>query len=425
MIVSAGCTGWGTDGPTDRNRNEGGGTNGTDAPNATENDGNESNASEDGEESSEGGAQPDSNDGDESSDDESESSSASGSSSDDSSGSDDSSSDGEESSDGDETNAGSEADSNTGSDETDSGADSDGQGSNDDTDGTDTSDPTSETDLDCADFDTQEEAQEAHDEDPSDPHGLDRDDDGVACETLSGGSNGSDGPGSNEADDDSTGDGDTDAENESETQAERNSSDNGTEQETHTLTVHTGESVPVSGIPITLERHSDGATTTRETGENGQVEFTVVDGDYTVSGTDPDGTTDSTDLTVDGGDTQVLLESLTPALPAEHRVRVTVTDAETGEPIEGAVLEGMGNRHPRTGEMRLSVTTGTDGVGESTAFESPYDSTVRADGYEQQSETIVVDGETSLEYRLEPETTGPSGNETTAASTNETTAAAA
>lgn len=39
-------------------------------------------------------------------------------------------------------------------------------------------------DLDCGDFDTQEEAQEVLDADPSDPHGLDGDGDGVACEHL-------------------------------------------------------------------------------------------------------------------------------------------------------------------------------------------------------------------------------------------------
>lgn len=41
-----------------------------------------------------------------------------------------------------------------------------------------------QNDLDCSDFDTQEEAQAELDDDRSDPHGLDRDGDGVACETL-------------------------------------------------------------------------------------------------------------------------------------------------------------------------------------------------------------------------------------------------
>jgi Excalibur calcium-binding domain len=41
-------------------------------------------------------------------------------------------------------------------------------------------------DLDCADFTTQEEAQAEYDADPTDPNGLDADDDGIACEELSG-----------------------------------------------------------------------------------------------------------------------------------------------------------------------------------------------------------------------------------------------
>ena len=40
-------------------------------------------------------------------------------------------------------------------------------------------------DLDCADFATQAEAQAEFDAEPSDPNGLDADDDGIACEELS------------------------------------------------------------------------------------------------------------------------------------------------------------------------------------------------------------------------------------------------
>jgi LPXTG-motif cell wall-anchored protein len=52
-------------------------------------------------------------------------------------------------------------------------------------------------DLDCADFAIQAEAQATLEEDLSDPHGLDEDADGIACETLP--------PGADDADD---GDGD-------------------------------------------------------------------------------------------------------------------------------------------------------------------------------------------------------------------------
>ena len=51
-------------------------------------------------------------------------------------------------------------------------------------------------DLDCANFATQEEAQAVYDADPSDPNGLDDDNDGIACETLPTGGGGTDTGGS-------------------------------------------------------------------------------------------------------------------------------------------------------------------------------------------------------------------------------------
>ena len=42
-------------------------------------------------------------------------------------------------------------------------------------------------DLDCSDFATQAQAQAEYNRDPSDPHRLDADNDGTACETLAGG----------------------------------------------------------------------------------------------------------------------------------------------------------------------------------------------------------------------------------------------
>ena len=49
-------------------------------------------------------------------------------------------------------------------------------------------------DLNCDDFATQEEAQAEYDADPSDPHGLDgNDNDGIACEHLPSSGDGDDG----------------------------------------------------------------------------------------------------------------------------------------------------------------------------------------------------------------------------------------
>ncbi len=48
-------------------------------------------------------------------------------------------------------------------------------------------------DTDCADYATQEQAQAVYNADPSDPNGLDADDDGIACETLASGGSMEDG----------------------------------------------------------------------------------------------------------------------------------------------------------------------------------------------------------------------------------------
>jgi len=49
-------------------------------------------------------------------------------------------------------------------------------------------------DYDCSDFETQSQAQAVYNQDPSDPHGLDREGDGIACETSGGSSVSSSGP---------------------------------------------------------------------------------------------------------------------------------------------------------------------------------------------------------------------------------------
>ena len=41
-------------------------------------------------------------------------------------------------------------------------------------------------DYDCPDFTSQSQAQDVYNDDPSDPHGLDRDGDGIACEDAGG-----------------------------------------------------------------------------------------------------------------------------------------------------------------------------------------------------------------------------------------------
>lgn len=63
-------------------------------------------------------------------------------------------------------------------------------------------------DYNCSDFATQEEAQAEYEKDKSDPHGLDGDNDGVACESLP--SSGGTGDGGQPPADDGQGDQSTD-----------------------------------------------------------------------------------------------------------------------------------------------------------------------------------------------------------------------
>ncbi|MFC7224088.1 carboxypeptidase regulatory-like domain-containing protein [Halalkalicoccus sp. GCM10025322] len=54
------------------------------------------------------------------------------------------------------------------------------------------------------------------------------------------------------------------------------------ERETHQLKVHTGEENPVEGIDVTIERW-DGTTTTKTTNEEGTASFEVYPGEYTIT----------------------------------------------------------------------------------------------------------------------------------------------
>lgn len=99
-----------------------------------------------------------------------------------------------------------------------------------------------DADFNCGDFDTQDEAQAVLDEDPSDPHGLDRDGDGVACESLPSGSSANAGDGAS----------DTRDNDEQETQADFNCGDFDTQAEAQAVL----DEDP--GDPHGLDRDGDG-----------------------------------------------------------------------------------------------------------------------------------------------------------------------
>lgn len=133
------------------------------------------------------------------------------------------------------------------------------------------------------------------------------------------------------------------------------------ERETHTLTVNAGEVYPVEGVDVTIERHADGATTTKTTDEEGQTTFDVYPGDYTVTGEYNDETY-SQEVTVEE-DSSVLLDVPLEA-PDEVETTLKVVD-QNGDPVEGVTVEAMTSIPPYGADVYIQSEP-TDENGEVT-----------------------------------------------------------
>ncbi|WP_158206456.1 excalibur calcium-binding domain-containing protein [Halomarina oriensis] len=133
-------------------------------------------------------------------------------------------------------------------------------------------------DLNCEDFETQEEAQAVLEEDPSDPNGLDGDDDGEACESLPSGDEGSSDDGDSSEGDDSTDDSSEDSED-TDPSDDLNCEDFETQEEAQT----TYDEDPSD--PNDLDRDDDGVA----------CEDSFESGDGSGDETENDGSEDSTD----------------------------------------------------------------------------------------------------------------------------------
>jgi gliding motility-associated-like protein len=156
--------------------------------------------------------------------------------------------------------------------------------------------------------------------------------------------------------------------------------------ETHTITITV---VDENGDPI------EGAIVTNDgeeyvTDENGQVTVVLPDGeyDYTVNA---DGFEDFTGtITVDGED----MDETITMTPETHTITITVVD-ENGDPIEGATVTINGEEYVTDENGQVTVVL-PDGE---------YDYTVNADGFEDFTGTITVDGEDMDEtITMTPET---------------------
>lgn len=93
--------------------------------------------------------------------------------------------------------------------------------------------------------------------------------------------------------------------------------------------------------------------------------------------------------------------------PPTHTLETTVVDAETGAPVEGARIEGIGGVHPAGFDMTFDGTTDEEGQTTVELYESPvpYDTTVSAEGYEGTSMRIDPTNDAEITIELDPETT--------------------
>ncbi|KYH25036.1 hypothetical protein HAPAU_28570 [Halalkalicoccus paucihalophilus] len=161
--------------------------------------------------------------------------------------------------------------------------------------------------------------------------------------------------------------------------------------ETYTLTVE-------AEGPVTIERLSDGATTTREA-TDGTVEFTVLEGDYDIRA--------GAEEYVDPMQSFGVTEDRTVTLQRGGSITYTVVDAETGEPIEGAEISGLCDLWYSSGDASISGQSNASGVIEAETLiptTCRYDTQITAEGYEPASlGEINVPEDDGTTVELQPE----------------------
>lgn len=116
---------------------------------------------------------------------------------------------------------------------------------------------------------------------------------------------------------------------------------------------------------------------------------------------------ESENLTLSVPEDDGLTVELEPEVPETNRLTVEVTDAETGEPIEGADVEAYGadGDPDDTRDLQYAAETNEDGIAEMEVQAAMnYGITVEAAGYETGHGEVSLDREASIE--LTPEGNG-------------------
>lgn len=179
---------------------------------------------------------------------------------------------------------------------------------------------------------------------------------------------------------------------------------------THALSVSLIDAGTGEALDGEVTARAAGGETRTVTTEDGTATFEVTAGEYHL-GADVDGYhefhADEHSIEVTN-ETSYDLE-LHPEPPI-HTLETTVVDAETGAPVEGARIEGIGGVHPAGFDMTFDGTTDEEGRATVELYESPvpYDTTVSAEGYEETSMRIDPADDEEITVELDPETTSSS-----------------
>lgn len=185
--------------------------------------------------------------------------------------------------------------------------------------------------------------------------------------------------------------------------------------------VHANEDDAPLPATVTL-RGEDGETYTEDTGDDGVVEFTVPDGiyDYEIE-PHQDGEfglamSYAGDLRVGSDDFPDPFEIQMYSPPADVSASMTVVDAETGEPIEGATIQGTSPNMNHPWRPAFSVETDANGQYDGTipdTVTTGYDYEVDAEGYQDERGTAMTAEEMANHtFELEPESEGETYNAT-------------
>lgn len=176
--------------------------------------------------------------------------------------------------------------------------------------------------------------------------------------------------------------------------------------------VHANEDNAPLPSTVTL-RGEDGETYTEDTGDDGVAEFTVPDGiyDYEIE-PHQDGEfglamSYAGDMRVGSDDFPNPLEIPMYSPPEDVDASMRVVDSETGEPIEGATIQGMSPNMNHPYKPAFSVETDANGQYDETipnTVTTGYDYEVAAEGYQREAGSSMTAEEMANQtFELEPE----------------------